>query len=42
MGSSPKNKYYHTADDEYSTINFNYLHLATKNIALACSCFIEH
>ncbi|MBK7882790.1 MAG: M28 family peptidase [Chitinophagaceae bacterium] len=41
MGSSPEDQYYHTVDDEYSNIDFNFLLLATKNIALSCNYFIE-
>jgi Zn-dependent M28 family amino/carboxypeptidase len=39
MGSSPEDTYYHSVDDEYETINFDFLLKATKNIALACEQF---
>lgn len=39
MGSSPLDMYYHTVDDEYNTIDFDFLWKATKNIALACDQF---
>ncbi|MEO6729648.1 MAG: M28 family peptidase, partial [Ferruginibacter sp.] len=39
MGTSPQDTYYHSVDDEYETINFDFLLKATKNIALACEKF---
>lgn len=39
MGSSPSDIYYHSVDDEYETIDFNFLLKATKYIALACEQF---
>lgn len=39
MGSSPADKYYHSVDDEYETIDFDFLLKATRNIALACEQF---
>ncbi|MEP7143958.1 MAG: M20/M25/M40 family metallo-hydrolase [Ferruginibacter sp.] len=39
MGSSPEDIYYHSVDDEYETIDFDFLLRATKNIALACEQF---
>jgi Zn-dependent M28 family amino/carboxypeptidase len=39
MGSSPEDIYYHSVDDEYETIDFDFLLKATKNIALACEQF---
>lgn len=39
MGSSPADEYYHSVDDEYETIDFDFLWKATKNIALACEQF---
>lgn len=41
MGSAPDDKYYHTTDDEYETINFDFLLTASKNIAMACEYFIK-
>jgi hypothetical protein len=40
-GSSPRDKYYHTLHDEYSTIDFGFLLAATKNIALGCKIFLK-
>ncbi len=40
MATSPFDKYYHTAGDEISTINIDFLQLAIKNIALACKSFL--
>ncbi len=39
MGSSPTDEYYHSVDDEYETIDFDFLWKATKNIARACEQF---
>jgi Zn-dependent M28 family amino/carboxypeptidase len=39
--SSPLDNYYHTLDDEFSTIDFDFLLLTTKNIATACRSFIK-
>ncbi|MBC7890319.1 MAG: M20/M25/M40 family metallo-hydrolase [Ferruginibacter sp.] len=39
MGSSPADIHYHSVDDEYETIDFEFLLKATKNIALACEYF---
>lgn len=39
MGSSPQDMFYHTVEDEYETIDFDFLLKATKNIALACEQF---
>lgn len=39
MGSSPEDMYYHSVDDEYETIDFEFLIKATRNIALACEPF---
>ena len=39
MASSPSDMYYHTVDDEYETIDFDFLLEATRNIALACGQF---
>ncbi len=39
MGSSPTDTYYHSAGDELSTIDFDFLLKATRNIALACEVF---
>lgn len=39
MGSSPGDIYYHNVDDEYETIDFDFLLKATKKIALACEQF---
>jgi len=41
MGSSPVDTYYHTVDDEYETIDFDFLWKATINIALACEHFTK-
>lgn len=34
-------KYYHTVDDEFNTIDFDFLLLTTKNIALGCKMFLQ-
>jgi aminopeptidase YwaD len=34
-------KYYHTVDDELNTIDFEFLLLTTKNVALGCKIFVE-
>lgn len=34
-------KYYHTVDDEFNTIDFEFLLLNTKNIALGCKMFLQ-
>ena len=39
--SSPTDRYYHTIDDEYKTINFDFLLLNAKNIAIACKIFLK-
>ena len=39
MGSSPEDMYYHSVDDEYETIDFEFLVKATRNIAMACEPF---
>jgi len=41
MGTSPADEYYHSADDEYETIDIDFLLRASKNIALACELFIR-
>ncbi len=41
MGTSPTDEYYHSVDDEYETIDFDFLWKATKNIAKACEQFIR-
>ena len=41
MGSSPADMYYHSVDDEYETIDFDFLLKATRNIALACEQFTK-
>ncbi len=40
-GTSPNDKFYHTVNDEYDTIDFEYLLTATKNILLAIKSFVE-
>ncbi len=39
--TSPIDKYYHTVKDEVSTIDFNFLLTATKNIAHCCRIFLQ-
>jgi hypothetical protein len=39
--SSPRDRYYHTLDDEFETIDFDFLFTATKNIATACKIFLK-
>ena len=39
MASSPADIYYHSVEDEYQTIDFDFLLKAAKNIALACEQF---
>jgi Zn-dependent M28 family amino/carboxypeptidase len=39
--SSPRDKYYHTLDDEIETIDFDFLLTITKNIAIACKIFLK-
>jgi hypothetical protein len=39
--SSALDNYYHTLEDEYSTIDFDFLLLTTKNIALGCKTYIQ-
>ncbi len=39
MGTSPADDYYHSVDDEFGTIDFDFLLKATRNIALACEYF---
>ncbi|MEO5890714.1 MAG: M28 family peptidase [Ferruginibacter sp.] len=39
MASSPEDIYYHSVDDEFETIDFDFLLRATKNIAMACEQF---
>jgi Zn-dependent M28 family amino/carboxypeptidase len=39
--SSPYDKYYHTLKDEVDTIDFDFLLLTTKNIAIACKLFLQ-
>ena len=41
MASSPTDKYYHTVDDEYDTIDFNGMHKAAINIATALSIYLN-
>lgn len=41
MATSPIDEYYHSTKDEYATIDFDFLLLATKQIAIACRSFIE-
>lgn len=41
MTTSIWSEYYHSAKDEYVTIDFNFLLSATKKIAMACRIFIE-
>lgn len=41
MATSPKDKFYHTVEDEYDTIDFDFLLEATKNIALASEYFTK-
>jgi Zn-dependent M28 family amino/carboxypeptidase len=40
-GTSPYDKFYHTVNDEYETIDFDYLTKATKQITNAIKCLIE-
>lgn len=39
--SSPTDKYYHTVKDEISTIDFDFLLSATRNIAKSCEYFVR-
>ena len=39
--SSALDNYYHTLDDEFSTIDFDFLLLVAKNAALGCKIFIQ-
>jgi len=39
MSTSPTDIFYHSVDDEYDTIDFDFLLKATCNIALACEYF---
>jgi Zn-dependent M28 family amino/carboxypeptidase len=39
--SSPFDEYYHTLKDEFNTIDFEFLLLAAKNIALGCKIFLR-
>ncbi len=39
--TSPYDKFYHTVDDEYDTIDFEYLLKATRQITNAIKVFIE-
>jgi Zn-dependent M28 family amino/carboxypeptidase len=39
--SSPRDKYYHTLGDEFSTIDFDFLLSTAKKIAIACKIFIQ-
>lgn len=39
MATSPTDVFYHSVDDEYDTIDFDFLLRATCNIALACEYF---
>lgn len=39
--SSPFDEYYHTLEDEFKTIDFDFLLLTAKNIALGCTIFIK-
>lgn len=39
--TSPTDRYYHSVDDEFSTIDFDFLTSTTKKIAKAIRCFIE-
>jgi Zn-dependent M28 family amino/carboxypeptidase len=39
--SSPRDEYYHTLQDEFETIDFDFLFTATKNIAIACKIFLN-
>jgi len=39
--SSPYDIYYHTVKDEFNTIDFDFLLLATKNIALGCEIYLH-
>lgn len=41
MASSPTDTYYHSVDDEYETIDLDFLLTATRKIALACEYFIR-
>jgi Zn-dependent M28 family amino/carboxypeptidase len=41
MASSPADEFYHTVDDEYNTIDFQFVLKATRNIALASEYFIK-
>lgn len=41
MATSPMDEYYHSTKDEYATIDFDFLLLVTKQIAIACRSFIE-
>ena len=41
MASSPADEFYHSVDDEYSTIDFEFVAKATRNIALAAEYFIR-
>lgn len=41
MATSPTDEFYHTVDDEYETIDFDFLLTATRKIALACELFIK-
>jgi Zn-dependent M28 family amino/carboxypeptidase len=41
MASSPTDQFYHSVDDEYATINFDFVLKATRNIALAAEYFIR-
>ena len=41
MTTSIWNEFYHSAKDEYETIDFNFLLSAIKKIAMACRIFIE-
>ncbi|MCW3094130.1 MAG: peptidase, partial [Ferruginibacter sp.] len=41
MGSSPADIYYHSVNDEYQTIDFDFLLKSTRLIAVACEQFTK-
>ncbi|MEO6722767.1 MAG: M28 family peptidase [Ferruginibacter sp.] len=41
MASSPTDEFYHSVDDEYNTIDFDFVLKATRNIALAAEYFVR-